>query len=97
MLGGGDGGGWGESRLSALYRAPIKGSLSERPCGPKKGMFILQLGDGLSQGKEWTARGESCLPVKTGLSSSNWPVKPEAVEGGKKGGWEAELKTDQSN
>lgn len=30
-----------ESRLSTLYRAPIKGSLSERLRGPKKGMFIL--------------------------------------------------------
>lgn len=46
---------------SSLYRAPIKGSLSERLCGPKKGMFILQPGDGLSQGKEWTARGEGCF------------------------------------
>lgn len=57
--------------LSALYRAPIKGSLSERLRGPKKGMFILRLGNGLSQGKEWTARGESCLPVRPGVSLSN--------------------------
>lgn len=59
----------GESRPSALYLASIKGSLSEQLCGPKKGMFILQLGDGLSQGKEWTAHEESCLPVRPGLSS----------------------------
>lgn len=44
--------GGGGGRLSALYRAPIKGSLSERLRGPKKRMFILRLGDGLSQGKE---------------------------------------------
>ncbi len=72
-------GGGGGSGLSALYRAPIKGSLSERLRGPKKGMFILRLGDGLSQGKEWTARGESCLPVRLGMSSSNWPLKPQTV------------------
>lgn len=35
------GGGGGESRLSALYRAPIKGSLSVSLCGPKKGMFMV--------------------------------------------------------
>lgn len=67
-IGGGCG---GVSRLSALYQAPIKGSLSERLRAPKKGMFILRLGDGLSRGKEWTARGESCLPVRPGMSSSN--------------------------
>lgn len=61
--------GRGGSRLSGLYRAPIKGSLSERLRGRKKGMFILQPGDGLSQGKEWTARGEGCLPVKPGMNS----------------------------
>lgn len=55
------GGSGGGSRLSTLYRAPIKGSLSERLRGPKKGMFILRLGDGLSHEKEWTAHGESCL------------------------------------
>lgn len=75
-------GGGGVSRLSALYRAPIKGSLSDRLYGPKKGMFILRLGDGLSHGKEWTARGESCLPVRPGMSSSNWPLKPDTVRGG---------------
>lgn len=31
----------GGSRLSALYRAPIKWSLSVSLCGPKKGMFML--------------------------------------------------------
>lgn len=76
----GTGGGGG--RLSALYQAPIKGSLSERLRGPKKGMFILRLGDGLSRGKEWTARGESCLPVRPGMSSSNWPLKPESIRAG---------------
>lgn len=32
---------WREGLLGALYPAPIKGSLSERLRGPKKGMFIL--------------------------------------------------------
>jgi len=59
---GGDGG--EECKLSVLYQAPIKGSLSERLHAPKKGMLILSLGDGLSRGKEWTARGESCVPVR---------------------------------
>lgn len=56
--------------LSALYPAPIKGSLSEQLCGPKKGMFILRQGDGPSRGEEWTARRESCLPVRPGMSSA---------------------------
>lgn len=61
----------GGSRLSSLYHATIKGSLSDRLCGPKKGMFIPQLGDGLSWGKEWMACRERCLPVKPGMSSSD--------------------------
>lgn len=34
-------GGGGGGVLGVLYRAPIKGTLSERLRGPKKGMFIL--------------------------------------------------------
>lgn len=74
----------GGSRLNALYRAPIKGSLSEQLPGPKKGMFIPRWVMGWAGGKEWRARGESCLLVRPGRSFSNWLMKPENIRAGNK-------------
>lgn len=61
-----------------IIELQLKG-LFQRLRRPKKGMFILRLGDGPSSEEEWTAHGEICLPVRPGMSSSHRPLRPETV------------------